>query len=264
MTTSVTILLFFAVVYKNLYTFVKRFTNALTISVYLEPKTPEARLKELKERLEKTRGVKGVRIKKGEALLEELKEAFGKDIEELVSAEELPVVLEVALKDPLRDFNRVKRRLAELKEKREVLEVRYAETWLSRVVEFEKLTKTLLLLSGALVLSSLAFLTTVTMALTIERQREEVEVLALLGATYGYIARPKVFLNFLTGFASAGTALFMTYALKGYLEGSLSGILPFAVAKLQFFSLKESLLVTLLTGVFCACVSLLSVKRYFY
>jgi len=173
-------------------------------------------------------GIENIKLIKSEQVLAKLQEIFKgtPEILEEIDLRNIPSFIEITFKNPLKDFEKAKPYLKLIEKEEGVLKVRYEEGWLGRINNFAKSIKLLTILGIGLMIVSLIFLMSITITLILERQREEIEILSLLGATPGYIAKPKVLVSIL-------------FPLK-YLILGVGGI-----------------------GLFCALVSWLSVRRYF-
>ncbi len=261
---SVTLLLFFAFIYHNLYLFSQRTAKTLALTVYLKPGLEVSTRERVLAEIRKLPGVERVRFVSSEKVLAELRKLF-KDSPEImqeIDLQALPPFVEVTFHDPLRDLERAKPHFQKLESLPGVLKVRYAESWLGRINSLARLLKFLMILGGLFLLFSMLFLMTVTITLTLERQREEIEILSLLGATPGYIARPKLFLSFIIGIFSSLLALGVVMVLKNYLERALAGLLPFYDPRLVFFAGPSLIILVGGVGLFCVLVSWFSVRRY--
>ncbi len=265
MVSTVSVLLFFLFVYYNLYLFSQKTARSLALTVYVSPEIKTEERKLIADRLRGLPGVKQVRLVAQDEVLEELKKIFRESPEVLeeLDLSRLPVFFEVVFENPLRDLGLAREKLPEIEKLPGVLRVRYAESWLGRFYNLAQLVKRLTFLSNLLLLSSLAFLMGIIIHFSLEKQREEIEILSLLGATPGYISRPKVVAGFLVGSGAALLALGLFAGLKTYLDQLLLGLWPFL--DFRWVDLPEKYLISGVGGVglFSALVSWLSVRRYF-
>ncbi|MBX6423505.1 ABC transporter permease [Thermosulfurimonas sp. F29] len=262
---SVAVLLFFAFLYYNIYIFSQKTARSLALTVYLKPDLNPAEEKRILRRLKALPGVREVRLVPREEVLRELKKIFRENPEilEELDLSRLPPFFEVIFENPLRDLERARGSFPEIERLPGVLKIRYAESWLGRIYHLAKLIKRLTILSGALLLASLAFLMGITIHYGLEKQKEEIEILSLLGATPGYISRPKVAVGFLVGFGAALMALGILAGLKTYLDQMLLGLWPFVDFRWKDIPLKYLILGAGGVGLFSALVSWFSVRRYF-
>ncbi|HFC97496.1 MAG TPA: FtsX-like permease family protein [Thermosulfurimonas dismutans] len=262
---AVSVLLFFSFFYYNLYSFSRRAARGLALTVYLEPGVSPQQRQAVRKALASLPGVVEIRLVKRSQVLAELRRIFrtNPDVLEEIDLSRLPSFFEVVFRDPLRDLERARARVPAIRKLPGVLEVQYARSWLGRIYNLSQLVKRLTFLSGIFLLVSLAFLMAVNIHLTLEKQREEIEVLYLLGATPGYIARPKVLAGFLVGLGAGLLACLLFGALKTYLDRALLGLWPFV--DFQWEGLPWQFLILTVGGVgfFSALVSWFSVRRYF-
>ncbi|OAQ21158.1 cell division protein FtsX [Thermosulfurimonas dismutans] len=262
---SVTLLLFFAFIYFNLYLFSQKTAQSLAVTIYLKPDLEEKVKLSIQKKIKNLPGIENIKLIKSEQVLAKLQEIFKgtPEILEELDLQNIPSFIEITFKNPLKDFEKAKPYLKLIEKEEGVLKVRYEEGWLGRINNFAKSIKLLTILGIGLMIVSLIFLMSITITLILERQREEIEILSLLGATPGYIAKPKVLVSFFIGISSSLLSLGILLALKNYLERSLSGLLPFYKTHLILFPLKYLILGVGGIGLFCALVSWLSVRRYF-
>ncbi len=262
---SVTVLLFFFFLYYNIYVFSQKTARALALTVYVRPDIKGEDQKIIVDRLKALPGVREVRLVGQKEVLKELRKIFRESPEVLeeLDLSRLPLFFEVVFENPLRDLELARKNFPEIERLRGVIKVQYAESWLGRFYNFAQLVKRLTMLSGFLLLSSLGFLMALVIHFSLEKQREEIEILSLLGATPGYISRPKVAAGFLVGSGAALLALGFFAGLRTYLDQLLVGLWPFL--DFRWVDPPGEYLISGIGGVglFSALVSWFSVRRYF-
>ncbi|RUM89196.1 MAG: hypothetical protein DSZ24_01795 [Thermodesulfatator sp.] len=265
LTFSVTLFLFFSSLYYHLYLFSREAARSLALTVYLAPDLRPQTQKRLLQKFRALPGVKEVRLVAKREVLRELQRIFREDPEILQNLDlsKLPDFLEIHFQDPLRDLPRVQPQLRKLEKEPGVLRIRYAQSWLGRLWHLSQLLRRLLYLSMALLLASLLFLVVVTVNLTLEKQREEIEILSLLGASPGYIGRPKMMVAFVLGSGAFLAAFALLHLFESYLQGALAGVIPFLNLRLSLLPTNYLILGTGGMGFFCALLSWLAVQRYF-
>ncbi|NCO53178.1 MAG: ABC transporter permease [Deltaproteobacteria bacterium] len=139
-----------------------------------------------------------------------------------VSHDLLPASLEIALQKTARNREGVARVVAALKKDRRFDELRFGQEWLERFEKFIELLKFVGLVLGSFFLFAALFIVSNTIKLTLYARRDELEIMALVGATKNFIQVP--------------------FLLEGALQGLFSGILALGFLSLSFQLLvKKSL-----------------------
>jgi len=139
-----------------------------------------------------------------------------------VSRDLLPASLEIALQKTARNREGVARVVAALKKDRRFDELRFGQEWLERFEKFIELLKFVGLVLGSFFLFAALFIVSNTIKLTLYARRDELEIMALVGATKNFIQVP--------------------FLLEGALQGLFSGILALGFLSLSFQLLvKKSL-----------------------
>lgn len=259
------LLLFFTFLYLNLYLFSQKAAKSLTLTIYIKPEATEKEVVSIIKKLKNVSETKNVNWIYPEEVRQKLYKIFRNypEIFQEIDSKSLPSFIEVSFKNPIEDFKKAKPYLKKLEKEETILKIRYAESWLGRIINFTKLIKSFVLLGSLLLIFSLAFLMAITINITLEKQRKEIEILFLLGATPSYIAKPKILVSFSMGTVSFFLALGVLFVLKSYLEKALYGLLPFYDFKLMLFPWTYIILGAGGIGLFCALVSWFSVQRYF-
>ncbi len=152
------------------------------------------------------------------------KSRLGEDVDLLdgVKADLLPASLEVSLKSDSQNRDGVARVVAELKKDTHFSDLRFGQEWLERFENFVDLLKFVGFILGSFFLLAALFIVSNTIKLTLYARRDELEIMALVGATKRFIQIP--------------------FLLEGALQGFASGLLSLGFLIITFrFILQESL-----------------------
>jgi len=140
-----------------------------------------------------------------------LLEGVGQDI--------LPASLEITLKPDSRNREGVARVVAELRKDKRFEDLRFGQEWLERFENFVDLLKFVGLILGGFFLFAALFIVSNTIKLTLYARRDELEIMALVGATKRFIQIP--------------------FLLEGALQGLISGLLSLGFLGLSFKMLVQ-------------------------
>ncbi len=131
-----------------------------------------------------------------------------------VSRDLLPASLEITLKSDSRNRDGVARVVAELKKDSRFDDLRFGQEWLERFENFVELLKFVGLILGGFFMFAALFIVSNTIKLTLYARRDELEIMALVGATKRFIQIP--------------------FLLEGALQGLVSGLLSLAFLLLSY------------------------------
>ena len=139
-----------------------------------------------------------------------------------VSRDLLPASLEITLKDGSHNREGVARVVAELKKDSRFDDLRFGQEWLERFENFIGLLKFVGLILGSFFLLAALFIVSNTIKLTLYTRRDELEIMALVGATKRFIQIPFLLEGALQGFAGGLLSLgFLILSFKLLLQKSL-------------------------------------------
>ncbi len=261
---ALALLAFFAIAVLNVQRLSERWSAELTIVIYLEQPPREATLENWLHDLRNWPEVAGVAYVSREEALERFRARLGKDagLLEGIGAEVLPASLEVRLRPEARSA------AAEVAERlgryRDFGERHYAREWLQRFEAFLLLLRTVgAALGGFLVLAALVIVTN-TIRLTLYARQDELEVMAMVGATPLFIKLPYLIEGALQGLFGSLLALLISYA--GYhalLQESLASLLLLSgVDSIIFLPLYWQLLLIVAGTLVGAAGSALALRRF--
>lgn len=145
-----------------------------------------------------------------------------------VDPEILPASLEIELEPDYRSQQGVQQVVETLRRSHPPFELRYGQDWLERFEAFVAILKLVGMILGSFLLFAALFIVSNTIRLTMYARRDELEVMALVGATRRFIKLP--------------------FIIEGALQGAVGGILALVCVYLTFaLFLREGLRAVLLT-----------------
>lgn len=201
------------------------------VALYLKSNISNESIPLLLKQIRGTEGVISARYISPEAGLLELQKQEGlDDIELFLSDNPLPAVIDIV---PSPTVN-----MEQFRHLPEVSEVKIDRDWMLRLqamqVLMQKIVRALILLFGL----SLIFIVGNALRFTIQKRREEIEVLKLLGATDPFIARPFLYTGLLLGFVGALLALLFVVLFLSALSSAFHDL--FALYHVKFFDWQFS------------------------
>lgn len=107
-----------------------------------------------------------------------------------VSAAILPASFEISLRKTSRDMDGVEAFVSSLKQVEGITDVQYGEEWVRRFNTFLTIMRIMGFLLGMFLLTAVIFIVFNTIKLTVYSRRDELEVMALVGATRFFIKAP--------------------------------------------------------------------------
>jgi cell division transport system permease protein len=194
-----------------------RWSERVQISVYFTQELSPTESADLRSRIAALPGTSKVdyiapaealnrfktRLKGQEALLE----GIGADV--------LPAAMEVTLKRSARNHEAVERYVAQLRTIPGIGEIQYGEEWVKRFTVFVSILRTIGFLIATFLFVAVIFIVANTIRLTIYARRDELEVLALVGATRLFIKAPFLIEGIIQG--ACGSLVALALLSGGYL-----------------------------------------------
>jgi cell division transport system permease protein len=206
---SLLIVVFFSFIYFNLQHFVERFGSELGLVIFLKEGTPQDRIPEFYQKLTQLPEVESVKYVSPEEAFKRLESylAEEREILEGVSPQFLPPSFELQVNRAVFNLDRISEIAGEITQWPEVSKVQYGQEWINRLAVFSRAVKIVVIVSGALLLLTAAFVVASTIKLTVYARQEELEILRLAGATNGFITAPFLIEAFLQGFVGSTFAV---------------------------------------------------------
>lgn len=256
----------FLLVFVNMENAAENWSERVQVTVYFEQELSPQEQASFRGKISALPGAaRVIYVSRDEALKRFKSRLRGQEtLLEGVRPETLPTSLEITLKRSSRETPAVEAFVAALKQIPGITEVQYGEEWVRRFNTFLNFMRLVGALLGSFLVVAVIFIVSNTIKLTIYARREELEVMALVGATRFFIKAPFLIEGIIqggTGAALAMTLLFGLYELLLHNAGSFLTFNP-VTAGLSFLP-PEYVGALLLSGIVLGFIgSLTSLKRF--
>ena len=225
---ALTILAFFGVVVLNIQKLTHQWSREVQVVAYLDQVPASAELQSWEKTITALPQVAKVEFISREQALERFRQRLGSDSSLLdgVAPDVLPASLEISLQPEAQSRAGVETVVGQLRDRLGLHDLRYGQDWLDRFEAFLNLLRTGFLVLGGFLLFATLFIVANTIKLTLYARKDELEVMALVGATPWFIKAP--------------------FLLEGAIQGLLGGVLALGGAALVFHAFLQRGLSTLL------------------
>lgn len=218
-----TVATFFLVVV-NIEQLASNWMREIQVIAYLEQPLAQAELPELTRKLEGFPEVEAVKYVSPDDAMKRFRKRLADDASLLEGVDRhlLPASFELTLEPRARNQEGIERVIEQLDNTLDVDDLRYGQKWLERFNAFVDMLRFISLILGGFFLFSALFIVSNTIKLTLYARRDELEIMALVGATMRFIKIP--------------------FLLEGGLQGLLGGILSLGFLAISFkFIIQRSL-----------------------
>jgi len=204
---ALTILAFFAIVVLNVQKLTRHWGEEVQVIAYLDTVPAERELRQWIGDIRSLPEVGEVAFVSRQEALKRFKKRLADDADLLVGVDPaiLPASLEISLREGSRNRQGVGNVVARLRQNPALSDLRYGQEWLERFESFLSLLRLAGAILGGFLLFSALFIVANTIKLTLYARRDELEVMALVGATPAFIKSP--------------------FLLEGAVQGALGGVL---------------------------------------
>jgi cell division transport system permease protein len=262
---ALTILAFFAIVVLNVQKLTRHWSEDVQVVAFIDT-APEERL--LRQWIADIRGLPEVEKVEFVSSIEALKRfkkrlADDADLLEGVDLDILPASLEITLNEDSRNRVAVSTLVSRLRQNTGLSDLRYGQEWLERFEAFVSLLQLAGAILGGFLLFAALFIVANTIKLTLYARRDELEIMALVGATPMFIKSPFLLEGALQGALGGGLAVAGAYALFQLFlrQGLDSLLLASGVERVTFLPMSWQLLL-IAAGVLLGLTgSLLSLRK---
>jgi cell division transport system permease protein len=219
-TLALLIVSLFLLVFINLENAAENWSERVQVTVYFDHELAAQEQTALRGRIMAIPGAARIGyVSRDEALKRFTARLRGQEtLLEGVRSDVLPTSFEISLKRANRDTQGVEAFVASLKRIPGITEVQYGEEWVRRFNTFLNFMRLVGALLGVFLVIAVVFIVSNTIKLTIYSRRDELEVMALVGATRFFIKAPFLIEGVLQG---AGGAMIAIGLLWGLYEGFL-------------------------------------------
>lgn len=218
-----TVATFFLVVV-NIEQLASNWMREIQVIAYLEHPLAQTELPELTRKLESFPEVEAVNYVSPTDAMKRFRKRLADDASLLegVDRQLLPASFELTLRPEARNQEGIERVIEQLDNTLHVDDLRYGQKWLERFNSFVDMLRFISLILGGFLLFAALFIVSNTIKLTLYARRDELEIMALVGATMRFIKIP--------------------FLLEGGLQGLLGGILSLGFLAISFkFIIQRSL-----------------------
>lgn len=214
-----TVATFFLVVV-NVEQLAQRWTSEIQVVAYLDKAPSPSDLPGLVKTIKANAEVESVNYVSQQQAMSRFKERLGedKDLVDGISSNVLPASFEISLYPQYRTQEGVSGFIDKLEASLGLSDLRYGQEWLQRFNKFVQMLRYVGMVLGGFLLLAALFIVSNTIKLTLYARRDELEIMALVGATMRFIKIP--------------------FMLEGAIQGLLGGILS-----LLFLGLSYSLVI---------------------
>ncbi len=202
----------------------KYFKEKFTITVYFKQGTPVAVIKKTEKKLKNDTLVKDIVFISKERAAEKAKEILGEDFIEILGTNPLQDNLEIHLNARYVNDSIVKNFSSKLQKNKQISEVAYEQAVLDLLNKNIRQIGIIIMGLGLVLLFIIWLLIRNTVRLSIYNRRHIIKTMQLVGAPEGYIIRPIVWKNMLTGLLASVTAGASIYAALYYLKKYFQGL----------------------------------------
>lgn len=224
-TISLSILIFslLLLLFINLEKVTEQWSERVQVTAYFDNELSKQDLKTLTARIQSLAGTGQISyVSKNEALQRFRERLRGQEsLLDEVSADILPASIEIHLKKEFRGGEALRNYTDKLRKIPGISEIQYGEDWVRRFNNFMDFMKLLGLFIGGFLVLAVIFIVANTIKLTIYSRKDELEILALVGATRLFIKIPFMIEGVFQGVAGALLAIAILYGLYfGFLNNA--------------------------------------------
>lgn len=215
-TLALLIISLFLLIYINMEGTFEQWSRKVVVTVYFDKDLLPQDLSVLKNRINGLPGTESVQyVSREEALKKFRSRLKGQEsLLEGVSADILPSSFEIALTKEFRASDGVNLYVSRLKHVQGIGEVQYGEEWVKKFLTFFQFIRVLGLMIATFLILAVLFIVSNTIKLTVLARHDELEILALVGATPFFIKAPFLIEGMFQG--AAGAVLAVSILTAGY------------------------------------------------
>lgn len=211
-----TVATFFLVVV-NVEQLAQHWTKEIQIIAYLQKPPGQKNIAQLTQQLKKIPEVESVKYVSPREAMKRFKTHLGEDASLLEGVERdlLPASFELGLKAQFRNQQGMQTVIEKLENLIHIDDLRYGQKWLERFNHFAGMLRFAGVILGGFLLFAALFIVSNTIKLTLYARRDELEIMALVGATMRFIKIP--------------------FLLEGAIQGLLGGLISLVFLALSFY-----------------------------
>ena len=263
---ALTVLTFFVLIVINVQSLAAHWSEEIQVVAYLDNEPQATRLNDWRKLVENMPEVASVRYVDREEALRRFSTRLGPDSDLLegFGAEILPASLEISFKTEHRSRHAAEAVVARLKQNPDFSDFSYGQDWLERFESFLDMLHVGGGVLGVFLLFAALFIVANTIKLTLYARRDELEIMALVGATSMFIKTPFLLEGAFHGAIGALISLAGSFALfQVFLQQGLASLLLVSGgAQVVFLNWQQQLLL-IVTGILLGLIgSVLSLRKF--
>lgn len=262
---ALTILAFFAIIVLNVQKLTRHWSEDVQVVAFIDNLPEEGHLQQWIAEIQGLPEVDKVAFVSRAEALKRFKKRLADDADLLagVDPDILPASLEITLQDNSRNHAGVSAVVSRLRQNSGLSDLRYGQDWLERFESFVFLLRSAGVILGGFLLFAALFIVANTIKLTLYARRDELEIMALVGATPIFIKSPFLLEGALQGALGGGLAVAGAYALfQLFLQQGLNSLLlASGVERITFLPWSWQLLLVAAGLLLGLAGSLLSLRK---
>ena len=250
---------------KNLTMVASKWQAPSQVSLYLQQETAESKVKSLQSELEGWKEIDAVQYISPQDGLNELSEHSGfEQALTLLDTNPLPSILIVSPKSEWQSADNVNQLVSRLKLQSNVSEVRLDDDWLQRLDAIKHVAVVVATTLAILMFIAVFLIVGNTLRFNVLEQKDEIQVMKLVGATNTFILRPYLYTGMWFGLLGGFVAWLLTAIITVTLNGAVDNVavLYDSVFRLIGLTWDESLLLLMLSSFLGLLAARISVLRH--
>ncbi len=250
---------------KNLTIVASKWQAPSQVSLYLQQDVAETKIQTLKSELERWKEIEAVQYISPQEGLKELSEHSGfEQALTLLDSNPLPAVLIVSPKTEWQGTEQVNQLVNRLKQQSYVNEVRLDDDWLARLDAIKHVAVVVATTLAILMFVAVFLIVGNTLRFNVLEQKDEIQVMKLVGATNTFILRPYLYTGMWFGLLGGFVAWLLTAIITVTLNGAVDNVavLYDSIFRLVGLTWDESLLLLMLSSFLGLLAARISVLRH--
>lgn len=250
---------------KNLTIVASKWEAPSQISLYLQQDVAESKITALRDELEGWKEIEGIQYISPKEGLKELSQHSGfEQALTLLDSNPLPAVLIVSPKTEWQATNKVNQLVTRLQNQSYVNEIRLDDDWLVRLDAIKHVAVVVATTLAVLMFIAVFLIVGNTLRFNVLEQKDEIQVMKLVGGTNTYILRPYLYTGMWFGLLGGFIAWLLTAIITVTLNGAVDNVavLYDSIFRLVGLTWDESLLLLMMSSFLGLLAARISVLRH--
>ena len=250
---------------KNVTLVALAWQNPTQLTLYLEQGTPTSAASQFSEQLQSWSEIESVDYISPQQGLADFREHAGFDQAlTLLDENPLPAVIVVRPVSAWQSNDQAVQLAAKMRTEPSVDEVRLDSDWLQRLAAIKDLAVTLALLMSGLMLFAVFLIVGNTLRLQVQNQKDEIQVMKLVGATDSFILRPYLYTGAWYGLIGGIVAWVLTAIVTILLDGAVAKLASLYDSSFRMVGLRwdETLILLMIASFLGLLAARLSAGRH--